>query len=110
MTVHHEGKGRIVKRLVEITMQVEVQTDDSKFTDQFMEEFRADFFPFHDMNDHAKHIAQLAAREVAEFSVHVPTEFVEGYGPIGEMGISVESVSMEMEVLATRAAEEGGAA
>ena len=50
-------------------------------------------------DDHAEHLAQLVARGVAELSPYLPKEFVEGYGPIGEMGISAEVHDCEQDVL-----------
>ncbi|WP_210320107.1 hypothetical protein [Pseudaminobacter soli (ex Zhang et al. 2022)] len=83
---------------IEVRQTVKVTLDESKFTEPFMEEFRAHFFPFYDVEDHAKHIAQLTAREVADFG-HNRHEFVEGYGPIGDFGIRAEVTDTEMEVL-----------
>ncbi|EHH67586.1 hypothetical protein [Gluconobacter morbifer] len=56
------------------------------FSEAFMAEFREGFYPFFELSDHAKHIAQLVARGVVdEITAHSGRDqFVEGYGPIGE--------------------------
>lgn len=83
---------------VEITQFVRVTLDPAKFTPEFMAEFRQSFYQFNDIEQHAVHLAQLAARGVAELSPYLPDEFVEGYGPIGEMGISAEITGIREEV------------
>lgn len=75
---------------VEVTQFVRVTMDVDKFTPEFMTEFREIFYKFTDIEDHAMHLAQLIARGAAELSPDLPKEFVEGYGQIGEMGISAE--------------------
>jgi hypothetical protein len=63
-----------------------------------MEEFRESFYPFFTIEEHAQHVAQLSAREVCNFGYN-RKEFVEGYGPIGDMGIWAEVKDTEMEVV-----------
>lgn len=81
----------LVKTTVAVTL------DENKFTAEFMAEFADSFFPFSSIEEHAEHIGQLAAREVYTFARHNRGEFVEGYGPIGEMGISAEVVGTELD-------------
>lgn len=82
------------KVLVEQTISVSV--DETKFTPQFMEEFRASMYPFHSVQDHIEHLAQLYARGV----VHELTKFIEGYGPPSDFGIRFEYIDGSEEVLA----------
>lgn len=84
---------------VEVRQTVRVTLDPTKFTPEFMAEFRESFYRFTSLTDHAKYLAQLAARGLYEMSPYLPNEFVEGYGPIGEMGISAEVLDGEEEVL-----------
>lgn len=84
---------------VEVTQIVRVTLDPSQFTPEFMSEFRESFFPFDTIEEHAEHIAQLAAREVYSLNPYLPDEFVEGYGPIGKMGISATVDDCETEIL-----------
>lgn len=79
-----------------IKTTVAVTLDEAKFTPQFLDEFASHFFDFDCVEQHAEHIGQLAAREVHSFNKHLPREFVEGYGPIGEMGISAEITGTEI--------------
>lgn len=69
--------------MVEVTHQVEVELDETKFTREFMSEFRASFYGFETIGEHACHLAQLVTREL----VDEHTSFIEGYGPPQEMGI-----------------------
>jgi hypothetical protein len=71
------------KRIVEVTYHVEVETDDSKFTPEFMKDFRETIFNFETMDEHAEHLAWLAVRE------RLDEGFTEGYGPLKDLGIKV---------------------
>jgi len=77
---------------VEVRSLVKVKLDGSKFDKDFMVGFCETFFPCFTLADHAEHIAQLAVREVLE------NDFTEGYGPLKEMGIKAEVLSVETEV------------
>ena len=44
------------------------------------------------------HLAQLAVRGGYALSDWQKDEFVEGYGPLGDMGVSVEIVDQEQEL------------
>lgn len=83
---------------VTVTFTVKVTLDETKFTEQFMQEFRDDFYDFQSIDDHAMHLAQLAARGVKDLCEFSPNEFVEGYGMISEMGILAEVTGQEEEV------------
>lgn len=71
---------------IEVTIPVKVTVDESKFTPEFMEEFRKSFFPFEEIEEHLQHLAYLAA------TGYIPEwpSFIEGYGPSQDMGIKVE--------------------
>jgi len=72
---------------------VNVEIDESKFTDEFMQEFRSDFYNFWTIGDHVKHIARLYANGgVSEFDKQ---HFIEGYGAQCEMGISVSTDTVD---------------
>lgn len=73
---------------------VAVTVDETKFTEQFMEEFRESFFPFFTIDDHREHLAELYARGVID---GWKDEFIEGYGPANEMGISFRDLGSETE-------------
>lgn len=80
-----------MKKSVIVTQRVEVEIDETKFTDQFMEEFRSDFYEFHSLGDHIKHLAQLSARGF-------DSDFIEGYGEKNNMGIKCNSEVLDMEI------------
>jgi hypothetical protein len=65
------------KCVVTQTTDVTVTIDDESLNEEFMAEFRESFYPFKTLEDHAKHIAQLEARELIDCDA-----FVEGYGTI----------------------------
>jgi hypothetical protein len=81
-----------MKKTVEVRFLVDVEVDETKFTEQWMKDFRESFYPFYDIDDHIKHIAQLEAREI------LTPVFVEGYGALKTMGIKAEVVGAEMEI------------
>lgn len=83
---------------MEVTQTVVVSLDEAKFDDDFMQEFRESFYPFWSLEDHAAHIAQLVARGLADRDR--PSEFVEGYGPLSELGISATIESTFTESIA----------
>lgn len=72
-----------MKRSVDCRTTVIVEVDETKFTEQFMQEFRQSFFPFCTLEEHIGHLGQLAARGMFR------DDFVEGYGPPADMGIKV---------------------
>lgn len=89
-----------------IKQEIEVELDAEKFDENFMAEFRESFFPFFDTEDHARHIAQMCARGVHDF---YPTEFVEGYGRVSDMGIKADAVDFEvLGVVPVAARQKGG--
>ena len=86
---------------IEVTQTIEVELDPAKFDDAFMEEFRESFFPFYDLEDHAEHIAQLQARGVIDLEGYIsPNTFVEGYGPVQDMGIKARVIDTEIDRVA----------
>lgn len=81
---------------IRVIQNVRVTLDESKFTEEWMAEFRRSFYQMNSTMEHAEHIAQLEARGVYGWGITKDT-FIEGYGPAGEMGISVESMGTETE-------------
>ena len=79
---------------VDVITRVKVTVDETKFTPQFMEEFRQSFYPFDTIDEHIRHLAQLFAREIAD-----ETDFIEGYGMPAEMGIKFLHISGDEEVV-----------
>jgi hypothetical protein len=79
-----------MKRKVNVIQVVEVEVDESKFTDEFLSEWQETFYPFTSVNDHILHIAQLEARSFLD-------DFTEGYGKIEEFGISAKVVDQVEE-------------
>lgn len=82
-----------MKRTVIVTQEIEVTIDETKFDENFMEEFRKTFFPFETVSDHIEHLAQLRARGIAGNN-----DFIEGYGETEEMGIRFDVIDTEVEI------------
>jgi hypothetical protein len=94
-------KAKLVTRYVEVTIPVYVTLDEANFDEKFMGEFRKSFYPFHTIDAHAEHLAQMYARDVHGGS------FIEGYGEQEGMGIELEIAhdSIDMEITDTYGAE-----
>ena len=82
-----------MKRTVSVEMLVEVEVDETKFTPEFMGEFRDHFFGLDTVEEHIEHLAQLEAREV------LSQEFTEGYGPLKDFGIVARVIGCETSIL-----------
>lgn len=79
-----------MKKTVEVVFHVDVEMDEQKFTPAFMAEFsEAISADIDSIDEHAKHIAQMAARGV------LSDKFTEGYGPLTDMGISARVMMIE---------------
>lgn len=81
-----------MKKIVEVNFGVRVIIDETKFTPEFMQEFREYFYDFKTIDDHVKHLAQLEVRGLLD------DEFTEGYGKLSDMGIKVEVIDTTMEI------------
>jgi len=82
---------------VEVTQKVEVTIDEKEYTEEDLKAFREDFYDFLDYKDHAEHLAQMTARGLIGGR---PDEFVEGYGPLNEAGISLTKIEpLDVEVV-----------
>ncbi len=86
------------------TSVVQVEIDDESMDEKFMAEFRASFYPFTTLKEHAEHIAQMAARDLFGWD-----GFAEGYGhingskvePFININARVTSEDVEVETLTT---------
>jgi len=81
-----------MKRNVNVTQVIEVEVDESKFTPEFMAEFRRHFYRFVSIEQHLEHLGQLYARGMA------PEDFIEGYGNPDDFGIKFEPVDTDVSV------------
>ena len=73
---------------------IAVTVDETKFTPQFMAEYRQSFFNYNTIDEHREHLAELYARGVID---GWSDEVIEGYGPANEMGISFRDLGSETE-------------
>lgn len=82
-----------MKKTVYVTSEVVVSIDREKFDEEFMKEFRDSFYPFHTIDQHIEHLAQLYARGLCDNH-----SFIEGYGPAADMGIRFDLNHIESEI------------
>lgn len=82
------------KKTVFVTIEVEVDLDESKFTEQFMQDFRDSFFPIDTIDEHRMHLAQMFARGIYDNG-----SSIEGYGLTESMGIKFDHISTETEIV-----------
>lgn len=83
-----------MKATVVVTQTIEVEVDETKFTPEFMAEFREHFYNFHTMKEHVGHLGQLYARDlVDEYTI-----FIEGYGDVKKLGIVFNAIDIDVGV------------
>lgn len=82
-----------MKESVIVTMYVDVEVDETKFTEEFMQEFREAFYDFHTVDDHIEHLATLFARGLVYNG-----SFIEGYGETEDMGIKFKMIDIDREI------------
>lgn len=73
----------MVTKLIDARGSFCVTVDESKFTPEFYAEFNQSMFPLTSVEQAIEHLANLYARGVIDGD----TDFIEGYGPVAEMGI-----------------------
>lgn len=84
-----------MKKTVQLIVEIDVEVDEAKFTPEFMETYRSYINrTAYDIDDHIKQLAYVGVRdEPSGF------DFVEGYGPIDQMGIKIgEPDFVEIEI------------
>ena len=79
------------------TTSVSVSLKEEAFDDAFMNEFRAAFFNFNSLYDHAAHIAQMAVRGLVEPFSFGSSQFIEGYGRIDDFVSSISISGVELD-------------
>lgn len=78
---------------VEVTRTVVVEVNESKFTEEFMENYRGYIdSSFYDLEDHIKQLGWLFGAGRINGS---EKEFIEGYGPANEMGIKFKEIGYD---------------
>lgn len=83
---------------VEVIQIVRVTLDETKFGDDFMQEFRESICNFRSLGEHAEHLGQLYARGVAD-DIFPGQSFIEGYGEASEMGIRFKDLGVEASII-----------
>lgn len=76
-----------------VNQTIAVEVDESKFTPEFLAEFRENFQELETLDDHYEYLAELYATGRIQGYAH---EFVEGYGRLGDMGILLSQVTCEV--------------
>jgi hypothetical protein len=83
-----------MKFIVAVTQIVEVELDESKFTNDWLADYCEHFYiTTRNVEDHAMHIAQLHARGLLD------PHFTEGYGRLADMGIKARITEQDEEII-----------
>jgi hypothetical protein len=82
-------------KTVIVTQEVEVTVDETKFTPEFMEDFRDYQYDLSTLDEHMEYLGSLEARGQTEWGEN----FIEGYGPAEDMGISMRVTNIETEIV-----------
>jgi len=77
----------IKKYVVSFNVDVELEIDESKFDNDFMEEFKQGFHEFNTIEEHITYLAELNLRGICD-----NRDFIEGYGETEEMGINFKRI------------------
>ena len=84
-----------MKKVVQITHYIEVEIDENKLTQEFNEQFNKTIGFIDTPEEHLVHIANY----FAQFDEPYRNYFLEGYGPMNEMGIKVNWVDTQSELV-----------
>lgn len=76
-----------IRYTVAVTQEVEVVLEANNFTEAFIEEHQRFIGGCDTIEDHAENLARLVATGVVD---NFPSTFVEGYGPLKDMGIEIK--------------------
>lgn len=92
-----------MKVVVKATVYYEVEMDENKFDKDFFDEFNSYMCDYgEDMEEHAMNIAyhQLNGNyNLENGKSSFGSQFIEGYGESSEMGIQVNIINKEFEVI-----------
>jgi len=78
-----------MKRIVQVTHFVEIEVDESKFTPEFMDEFRRNFYQLNTIEDHIKYLAGIEVSNNYD-------SFLEGYGSLDDFCICMHITDCEV--------------
>jgi dihydroorotase len=81
-----------MEKYVTVTSTVRVSVNESKFTPQFLKEFRECFCNLQTIDEHIQRLAKLKVRGDCD------QDFVEGYGSQKDMGIDIEILETGTEI------------
>jgi len=74
-----------MRKAITVSSPITVGVDESKFTPEFMEAFRKNFFDFDTVQDHMEYLATLYVENGGNFA-----GWIEGYGDPNDFGITFE--------------------
>ena len=78
-----------------VNQTISVEVDESKFTPEFLKAFREQIYELETLDDHLEFLAEKYATGRIQ---GYPSEFVEGYGKLGDMGIKLRQLECEVDV------------
>lgn len=79
---------------VDVIQRIKVTVDDSKLDGEFNNTFSAMMWDVDCLEDHAAHLAEMEAREMIGSD-----KFVEGYGDLRDLNISIKHESLDTEIV-----------
>ena len=77
-----------------VNQTISVEVDESKFTPEFMAAYYEHMTELETIDEHRKHLAELYATGRID---GYPSEEVEGYGKLSDMGIKLSVVCCEVD-------------
>lgn len=91
-----EGFFMTITKEIKYVAGVEVTVDETKFTEEWLADFRSFMYNFHTIDQHLEHLGQMYARG---FIDDLPGCFIEGYGDTEELGIKFRKIYEDVEIL-----------
>lgn len=84
-----------MKKVVKVTQYIEVEIDEAKFNEEFIQDFKEYMFNFDTIEEHISYLAELFAKRV----VINESSFIDGYGIASDMGIKFSEESICVEIV-----------
>lgn len=86
-----------MKKIVEIKHTVEIEVDESKFTEKFMEEYRQYICQLYTVEEHMENLVSYYCYPNFPYEFD-KSEFVEGYGKLYDLGVKFVLLNTETDI------------
>jgi hypothetical protein len=86
----------MAKYTVDISQRLYVEIDETKFTPEWLADFRKTFYKLNDITAHVEFLAKLEARGM----IHTQDQdcFIEGYGQASDFKLKITKGEMDVDV------------